>query len=71
MTTRKSSGARPASRIARLNQDHAVTAARVDGQWYILDNRHMILLAYSQIINMTPLVALDREDIGGSAPAAS
>jgi predicted transglutaminase-like cysteine proteinase len=58
-------------RIAGLNQDHAVTAARVDGQWYILDNRHMILLTDSQITNMTPLVAIDHEDIRRSAAAAS
>jgi predicted transglutaminase-like cysteine proteinase len=58
-------------RIAALNQDHAVTAARVDGQWFILDNRHMILLTDSQITNMTPLVTLDHKDVGRSAAAAS
>jgi hypothetical protein len=49
-------------RNASLNQDHAVTAARVDGEWLILDNRHMLLLTDSQITNMTPLVTLDHND---------
>ena len=55
---------------ASINQDHAVAAARVDGQWLILDNRHMTLLTDSEIANMTPLVALDHQD-GGNAPAAT
>jgi predicted transglutaminase-like cysteine proteinase len=54
---------------ASINQDHAVAAARVDGEWLILDNRHMILLTDSQT-NMTPLVALDHQD-GGNAEAAT
>lgn len=57
-------------RDASINQDHAVTAARVDGQWLILDNRHMTLLTDSESGNMTPLVALDHQD-GGSAVAAA
>ncbi|HEY0299982.1 MAG TPA: transglutaminase-like cysteine peptidase [Rhizomicrobium sp.] len=44
------------------NEDHAVTAARVDGAWLILDNRHMMLLTDSDVGNMTPLVTLDHED---------
>ena len=58
-------------RDASINQDHAVTAARVDGQWLILDNRHMILLTDSESANMTPLVSLDHQDGGGSAAAAT
>jgi predicted transglutaminase-like cysteine proteinase len=45
-----------------LNQDHAVTAARVDGEWLILDNRRMLLLNDTDAVNLTPLVALDSED---------
>jgi predicted transglutaminase-like cysteine proteinase len=48
------------------NEDHAVAAARVDGEWLILDNRHMMLMTDSQVGGMTPLVALDHED--GRAP---
>jgi predicted transglutaminase-like cysteine proteinase len=46
-----------------LNTDHAVTAARVDGEWLILDNRHMLLLSDTAAVNLTPLVALDNEDV--------
>lgn len=46
-----------------LNQDHAVVAARVDGQWLILDNRRMLLLSDKGVVNLTPLVALDSEDV--------
>jgi predicted transglutaminase-like cysteine proteinase len=45
-----------------LNQDHAVTAARVDGEWLILDNRRMLLLSDMDVVNLTPLVALDSEE---------
>jgi predicted transglutaminase-like cysteine proteinase len=43
----------------RLNQDHAVVAARVDGRWLVLDNRTMLLLADADVANVTPLFALD------------
>ena len=46
-----------------LNADHAITAARVDGEWLILDNRHMLLLSDTAAVNLTPLVALDNEDV--------
>lgn len=45
-----------------VQQDHAVTAARVDGQWLILDNRNMLLVADSQLEGMMPLVSLDDSD---------
>lgn len=45
-----------------LRQDHAVTAARVDGEWLILDNRHMLMLSDKQLTTMVPLVTLDHED---------
>ncbi len=50
----------------RVNQDHAVVAARVDGDWLILDNRTMRLSADVNVRNMTPLVALGG---GGEDPA--
>jgi predicted transglutaminase-like cysteine proteinase len=40
-------------------QDHAVVAARIDGDWLILDNRTMRLATDVDMRNMTPLVALD------------
>jgi predicted transglutaminase-like cysteine proteinase len=48
------------------NQDHAVTAARIDGRWLILDNRRMVLLTDTQAGNLVPLVALDAEE--GESP---
>ncbi len=45
-----------------LNQDHAVAAARVDGQWLILDNRRMTLLSDTDVVNLRPLVALGNEE---------
>lgn len=57
-------------RDAGLRQDHAVTAARVDGEWLILDNRHMIMLTDSQTGNLTPLATLDHQDGVRTAEAA-
>lgn len=45
-----------------LGQDHAVTAARVEGQWLILDNRRMLMLTDNQITGLMPLVTLDHND---------
>ena len=46
---------------ARLGEDHAVTAARIEGEWLILDNRKMLLLADSQTPDLKPLIALGEE----------
>jgi predicted transglutaminase-like cysteine proteinase len=43
----------------QIHQDHAVAAARVDGQWFILDNRTMLVLTDADVPHMTPLLALD------------
>jgi hypothetical protein len=53
----------------RVSEDHAVVAARVDGRWLILDNRHMNLLTDMQVRNVTPLLALSSD--GESLPLAS
>ena len=50
----------------RVSEDHAVVAARVDGRWLILDNRHMNLLSDMQVRNVTPLFALGSD--GESLP---
>ena len=48
--------------VVRNGQDdHAVAAARVDGDWLILDNRHMRLLPDREAIALTPLFALSGE----------
>ena len=53
-----------------LRQDHAVAAARVDGEWLILDNRTMLLLTDAQTGHLTPLVTLDDGDPGRSVAVA-
>ncbi|MDP2295909.1 MAG: transglutaminase-like cysteine peptidase [Pseudolabrys sp.] len=53
-----------------LGQDHAVAAARLDGEWLLLDNRHMRLSADNQASDMTPLVTLDHHDIQPAVEAA-
>ena len=53
-----------------LRQDHAVTAARVDGKWLILDNRTMMLLTDDQATNLTPLVTLDDGEPGRTVAVA-
>ncbi|RDV03546.1 hypothetical protein DXH78_02455 [Undibacter mobilis] len=45
----------------RTGGDHAVTAARIDGEWLILDNRMMLLLTDAQTSDFKPLIALGDE----------
>jgi hypothetical protein len=45
----------------QIHQDHAVVAARMDGQWLILDSRTMILLTDVQVHNLMPLLVLNGE----------
>jgi predicted transglutaminase-like cysteine proteinase len=33
----------------QMHEDHAVTAARLEGRWFVLDNRRMSLLSDEQI----------------------
>lgn len=42
-------------------EDHAVTAARIDGEWLILDNRKMLLLTDAQASDLKPLIALGED----------
>jgi len=46
---------------ARRGEDHAVTAARIDGEWLILDHRKMLLLADTQVRDLKPLIALGED----------
>ncbi len=39
--------------------DHAVTAARLDGHWLMLDNRRMAMVEDASIRNYRPLFAMD------------
>jgi predicted transglutaminase-like cysteine proteinase len=40
-------------------EDHAVAAARLDGHWLMLDNRHMAMVEDVDITNYRPLFVLD------------
>jgi predicted transglutaminase-like cysteine proteinase len=45
------------------NEDHAVLAARVDGEWLILDNRTLTLVRDMDLTRATPEFVLDREGV--------
>src|SRR5882762_8797509 len=42
-------------------EDHAVVAARVDGQWLILDNRHLALVRDIDMVRFSPRFMLDED----------
>ena len=41
------------------SDDHAVVAAKLDGEWLVLDNRRLVMLADTQLANYSPLLQLD------------
>jgi predicted transglutaminase-like cysteine proteinase len=43
------------------NEDHAVLAARVDGQWLILDDRTLVLVPDTEMLGAHPVFALDHD----------
>ncbi|WP_145667814.1 transglutaminase-like cysteine peptidase [Bradyrhizobium stylosanthis] len=43
--------------------DHAVLAASIEGQWYILDNRHAGLTSASAAVNFLPLISLNADGV--------
>jgi predicted transglutaminase-like cysteine proteinase len=45
------------------NEDHAAVAARVDGQWLILDNRTLTLVRDTDVTRAIPEFALDHEGV--------
>jgi hypothetical protein len=42
-------------------EDHAVVAAPVDGQWLILDSRHLALVPATKMVGSIPEVVLDED----------
>jgi predicted transglutaminase-like cysteine proteinase len=57
-------------------EDHAVVAARLDGNWLILDNRHMAMIEDRKIPNFRPVFLIDHDGVKSyidpsSAPNAS
>jgi predicted transglutaminase-like cysteine proteinase len=59
-------------------EDHAAVAARVDGQWLILDNRHLALVRDTKMVGSIPRFQLDEDGTqrfvptnrAGGAPSA-
>jgi predicted transglutaminase-like cysteine proteinase len=50
-------------------EDHAVTAARLDGRWLTLDNRRMAMIEDANIRNYRPTFVMDRDGIRRYEPA--
>jgi predicted transglutaminase-like cysteine proteinase len=44
-------------------EDHAVTAARLDGQWLTLDNRRMAMIEDAHVRNYRPLFVIDQAGV--------
>ena len=44
-------------------EDHAVAAARLDGQWLTLDNRRMMMVADSDIRNYRPIFVIEEAGV--------
>jgi len=44
-------------------EDHAVTAARLDGHWLTLDNRRMAMVEDSNVRNYRPTFVIDRDGV--------
>jgi hypothetical protein len=51
------------------NEDHADVAARVDGQWLILDNRRLALVRDTEMVGSIPKFVLDEEGTRRSVPS--
>jgi predicted transglutaminase-like cysteine proteinase len=44
-------------------EDHAVAAARLDGRWLMLDNRHMAMVEDAYVRNYRPLFVIDENGL--------
>ena len=47
----------------RREEDHAVVAARLDGNWLMLDNRHMVMVEDQQVRRYRPVFLVDRDGV--------
>jgi predicted transglutaminase-like cysteine proteinase len=45
------------------DEDHAVVAARLDGHWLTLDNRHMVLVEDHDVRRYRPIFLVDRDGV--------
>jgi predicted transglutaminase-like cysteine proteinase len=51
-------------RDIRRGGAHAVVAVRFDGEWLILDNRHLALVNAAEVRHYSPLFVLDHRGVG-------
>jgi predicted transglutaminase-like cysteine proteinase len=51
-----------------LEQDHAVVAVRLDGEWTVLDNRRLVLVQDIDMPRVQPLFVLDKSGVKQFAP---
>jgi hypothetical protein len=51
-----------------LEQDHAVVAVRLDGEWTVLDNRRLVLVQDVDMPRVQPLFVLDESGVKQFAP---
>jgi predicted transglutaminase-like cysteine proteinase len=52
------------------NEYHAVAAARVNGEWLILDNRHLTLVRDTDMTRATPKFQLDEDGVHRFVPSS-
>jgi predicted transglutaminase-like cysteine proteinase len=57
-------------RNIEANEDHAVTTVRIDGDWIVLDNRWLTLVADVDMPKVVPLFVLDDQGVKRFAPPA-
>jgi predicted transglutaminase-like cysteine proteinase len=50
-------------------EDHAVVAARLDGHWLTLDNRHMVLVEDHDVLRYRPIFVVDRDGVKAYSPS--
>jgi predicted transglutaminase-like cysteine proteinase len=55
-------------RNTAANEDHAVVAVRLDGNWIVLDNRWLTLVEAGAMPEVIPLFVLDRDGVRRFAP---
>jgi len=53
------------------DEDHAVVAARLDGHWLTLDNRHMVLVEDHDLRRYRPIFLVDRDGVKAYSDAPS
>jgi predicted transglutaminase-like cysteine proteinase len=51
------------------HEDHAVVAARLEGRWLMLDNRHMAMVEDAQARNYRPTFVIDHEGVKQTSTA--